>query len=469
MMVNHSCRWLTAILPQIFAVSYSIAGLNVHSGNPVDHLVHRHTHRVVRGSLLVCGRPDGRLSALSTAEAAVCLSVNQASSIQSLGGTCESITVGHNPFKLPLTEAAVFLKRKRPLFLCERMLVEGDAQAEKKAESSTGSAAPSQPQSEGLASGMMRVFRRKKGSDILNRSLSKSMHDSSIRPRVHKYRSAAALIGAYTSPVQDDKNVTADDVSEEKGEEELLLDLVIEEAILEKKFGDKTRKLFAAFNVDKNGILKEDEFVEGAKKLNTDMNDGELRALFRLYDAEGDGVDYREFLELIKDSKIESGLKLPPSNRDERGVIQIEPSREKYFGEIVRKLNMGAGDLDFRAARNQHFAQELYESRIASLQRFVAMTVMFHQMGKRVERFFARVSFGLLAYRMDRTHSIMRIATTASPVSGADVKQQMRHLQLLKKVRHSVHVIADAYNRYRSKQESLKQEGAKERHEAKND
>ena len=29
------------------------AGVAVMSGNPADHLVHRHTHRVVRGSLLI--------------------------------------------------------------------------------------------------------------------------------------------------------------------------------------------------------------------------------------------------------------------------------------------------------------------------------------------------------------------------------------------------------------------------------
>lgn len=87
-----------AFLGKIFACSYSIAGCGVISGNPADHLVHRHTHRVVRGSLLICGRPDdGRLAALTTAEASVCLAVNQASSIQSIGGTCESITIGHNP------------------------------------------------------------------------------------------------------------------------------------------------------------------------------------------------------------------------------------------------------------------------------------------------------------------------------------------------------------------------------------
>ena len=38
--------------------------------------------------------------------------------------------------------------------------------------------------------------------------------------------------------------------------------------------------------------------------------------------------------------------------------------------------------------------------------------IMFHQMGKRVADFWPAVSFGLLGYRMDRTHSIMRIATT---------------------------------------------------------
>lgn len=66
------CPWVSqsaeAFLGKIFACSYSIAGCNVLSGNPTDHLVHRHTHRVVRGTLLICGRPDGRLSALTSLE-----------------------------------------------------------------------------------------------------------------------------------------------------------------------------------------------------------------------------------------------------------------------------------------------------------------------------------------------------------------------------------------------------------------
>ena len=77
-----------------------------------------------RGSLLICGRPDGRLSALTTLEQSVCLSVNQASSIQNYGVTCESVTVGHNASKLPLTADAVVLKGKRPRYLCEQLLTE---------------------------------------------------------------------------------------------------------------------------------------------------------------------------------------------------------------------------------------------------------------------------------------------------------------------------------------------------------
>jgi hypothetical protein len=80
--------------------------------------------------------------------------------------------------------------------------------------------------------------------------------------------------------------------------------------------------------------------------------------------------------------------------------------------------------------------------------------VIFHQMGRRVEQFFETISFGLLGYRMDRTHSIMRIATTASPISGADVRHRMNQLQLQSKIHYSIHVISMAYLRYRARKQS---------------
>ena len=107
---------------EIFPTRVRIASLGVASGNPADHLVHRHTHRVVRGSLLAVGRPDARLNALTSAENTVCLSVSQASSIQNYGVTCESVTVGHNSFELPLAANCITLAGSRPQFLCEREL-----------------------------------------------------------------------------------------------------------------------------------------------------------------------------------------------------------------------------------------------------------------------------------------------------------------------------------------------------------
>jgi hypothetical protein len=78
------------------------------------------------------------------------------------------------------------------------------------------------------------------------------------------------------------------------------------------------------------------------------------------------------------------------------------------------------------AFARQRLVQELYESRFASMQRLVSFYVLFHEMGKTVQDFWPSVSFGLLGYDMSRTQSIMRIATTASPVRAhpASLPQQ---------------------------------------------
>lgn len=66
-------------------------------------------------------------------------------------------------------------------------------------------------------------------------------------------------------------------------------------------------------------------------------------------------------------------------------------------------------------------------------------------MGMRVQSFFPKISFGFLGYRMDRTHSIMRIATTASPVSGADVRDRMVEIRMRAIVNKSVSLIASRW------------------------
>lgn len=73
-------------------------------------------------------------------------------------------------------------------------------------------------------------------------------------------------------------------------------------------------------------------------------------------------------------------------------------------------------------------------------------------MGMRVQSFFPRISFGLLGYRMDRTHSIMRIATTASPVSGADVREKMDELRLMIQIDRSVRLISRTWRKWKAAQ-----------------
>ena len=60
-----------------------------------------------------------------------------------------------------------------------------------------------------------------------------------------------------------------------------------------------------------------------------------------------------------------------------------------------------------------------------SAERQVSFMVLFHTMGKTVMDFWPRVSFGWLRYSMDRTQSIVRIATTAAPITAMDVRALM--------------------------------------------
>eukprot|EP00531_Pseudo-nitzschia_arenysensis_P016726 CAMPEP_0116156094 /NCGR_PEP_ID=MMETSP0329-20121206/22651_1 /TAXON_ID=697910 /ORGANISM="Pseudo-nitzschia arenysensis, Strain B593" /LENGTH=1586 /DNA_ID=CAMNT_0003653159 /DNA_START=153 /DNA_END=4916 /DNA_ORIENTATION=- len=463
-----------AFLSKCFAVSYSIAGLNVLSGNPSDHFVHRHTHRVVRGTLAIFGRPDGRLSALSTAEGSVCLSVNQASSIQSYGGTCESITIGHNPFTLNLAKTAIFLKRHRPLFLCERLLVETDANEEKLNRESGFSTDDESVISQhrlglgNICKNLFSCFSRSSHDGPLSMSIHQMM-DCSVSLKIHKQRNSHALMGAYldinnqhksSSFTNSSRNTECDDPGYDESDNSYSVDQVVADAIRDRKSSDRLHILFKKFDEDRDGILSESEFVKGLTSLDSQVTEEEARVMFRGADKSQSGlVDYNEFVSFLKRMGYDQQVRIPPSNRDNRGLIQIEASRERYFGETLRKYNAGKNkvqDMDFVLAQSQHLVQELYETRIASMQRFVTMCVLFHYISKRVERFFARISFGWWAYRIDRTHSIVRIATTASPISGSDVRQRIERLRLWKKVIHSVHVIEITYLAYRKRKKEKK-------------
>ena len=297
-----------AYLSKLFACSYSAAGLTVYSGNPNDHLVHRLTHRVVRGGLLCVGRPDGRLMALTTAENSVCLSTSQASSIQSIGSTLESITVGHTPAKMGLSADAVFLKGQRKDFYCEV---------------------------------------------AIKQELGRGDLDG---------RSAGMLLGDYHNMRKRCLGVVAEQADD-----------IMEKLAMVKKAPRATQAE-----------------LQGRRK------------------------------KMLED-------------RERADDAQDDASAEAFYGEnFVKHLRERGEDVnDLEVAERQVLSMRLYEGRVASLQRAVAMFVMFHELGKRVQDFWPAWTLGYLGYDMSRTHSIMRIATTASPVSGAEVRD--RTLELARK------------------------------------
>jgi hypothetical protein len=256
------------------------------------------------------------------------------------------------------------------------------------------------------------------------------------------------------------KTNTNDDVEED--DTDTTVDGLVTEMIRHRQRDDNLTKLFKQLDKDNDGLLTREEWTNGILTLTgtaNAMTKADAEALFEEADADRSGtMDYKEFVSIIQQSGYDRRLKYPTSmNRDSRGLIQIEPSREKYFGETVRKYNAGKAktdDLDFLLAKQQHLVQELYETRIASLQRFVAMCVLFHCMARKVERFFDAMSFGRLGYRVDRTHSIVRIATTASPTSGSDVRHQIERLRLWKRIQHSVRTIEDAYQQHLNRKQA---------------
>jgi len=107
---------------------------------------------------------------------------------------------------------------------------------------------------------------------------------------------------------------------------------------------------------------------------------------------------------------------------------RIEPLREPFIGAWMGADVALRGLETEELLQRQQLVQVLYETRIAALQRYVGFLVLFHEMGKRVAAFWPSASCGLLGYDMSRTHSIMRIATTASPVSGSEVRHKTLEL-----------------------------------------
>ena len=211
---------------------------------------------------------------------------------------------------------------------------------------------------------------------------------------------------------------------------------------------EELRAVFGEIDADGNGTLELDEFIEAFRALVGDgsMSDGDLTTIFQGADVDGSGhIDFEEFAKVCEmDVMQRMRASSTKKHANVSARASVEPSEEHFFGEAMLERVGGVANKEeaFKIAETQALSMNLYETRVASMQRAVAMYVMFHEMGKRCAQFWPNWSLGQLRYRMDRTHSIMRIATTASPVSGSEVRGQMHQLALLKEWRISCNAMS---------------------------
>lgn len=89
---------LKSYVSKLFSLSYGITSLEVHGADPKDHLLHDFAHRVVRGTLIFLGVPDGRRGEKQQQdEKAVILAGKQADGVRHLNVGPEIMAIGHNP------------------------------------------------------------------------------------------------------------------------------------------------------------------------------------------------------------------------------------------------------------------------------------------------------------------------------------------------------------------------------------
>lgn len=89
---------LKVYVSKLFSLSYGIASLDVHGANPQDHMLHHFGHRVVRGTLVFLGVPDGRRNPMQKEnESTVIMTGKQASGVRHFNVGAEIIALGHNP------------------------------------------------------------------------------------------------------------------------------------------------------------------------------------------------------------------------------------------------------------------------------------------------------------------------------------------------------------------------------------
>jgi hypothetical protein len=116
---------LKAYVSKLFSLSCGIASLEVHGADPQDHMLHEFGHRIVRGTLVFLGVPDGRRSQMQkNDEDAAIMTGKQADGVRNIGVGPEIVVLGHNPAIAHKGFSHAIILGSKPNFLREEMVPE---------------------------------------------------------------------------------------------------------------------------------------------------------------------------------------------------------------------------------------------------------------------------------------------------------------------------------------------------------
>ena len=416
---------LEIYVSKLFALSYGDNGIDVHGANPVDSFVHRYTHRVQRGVLIALGRPDGRLSALQRTEGSCLLAAMQASAIQNLATGPEIISVGHNPARGnpgAVSDHVVLPTNRRP-FTCEFLAKATQCSSEDEALAGLGA---------GRLQTKEMMYDRNKLCDrcavaqarlecrqcscCYCRSCHLIMHlrgDPEKRDHAPLPMFAAVLMRASAQRARK-RLLEAAGITAESDQAEL------EDPTAAKvghfgRLGAGAGSAFPAFGalaggtmLTRHGRLLQ---VEGAPM-------GVHHARLHLAHVAAQRARNRwrcACRVLIWQASPWKSLVLhvkrsSATNADGSPMSAFAALFQEYKVEGCKAV------LDAEAAM-----KDLFEGRFLSLERYISFLVMFHAMALRV----STSSWPLPPWDISRSQSILRVASTAAPVSGAEVAARL--------------------------------------------
>jgi hypothetical protein len=377
---------------KLFALSYSFLNIECHGTCAHDDMVHNFTHRVARGTLLALGRPDGRVLSLLKTEQTIMLAAKQAAFIENMNVGPEIFTVGHNNVKSSIASGHLCIHSTRRKFLSETLydfaLAAKTSSLEKEdfekacisimgnlwtQSVKLGPAYPRRMLTVGVChakdddDGALDGGSNGSGGGIIRVGSDYSLTDSGSG---HSVGSGVMRSALRTGKIRSLSTGSDDDHAEE---------------------------VLAMTAANRSVTISEPE--EGPGKSagpTTPMTKSGRRSFF----------ESKAYQDDVKNHENEETLLAgDPLQGSKHATLNLSlDARYAFASRLPDKVRKMLG----RTKGMEH----LFESRVASFERYVSMLIMFHAMAEKASR-----PWLLAPWDISRSQSNLRVATTACPVS----------------------------------------------------